>query len=59
MRRLWWVLLLVPALVRAQEDGQKWTFDVDFLQRGEFRDGGLALHNVEEGGTNRAAVLLG
>ena len=59
MRRLWWLLLLVPALVRAQEDGHKWTFDVDFLQRGEFRDGGLSTHDVEEGGTNRAAFLLG
>ena len=59
MRRLvWLLLLLVPALARAQE--RRVTVDVDFLTRGELRYGGLdADADGDEDPYNRAAFLLG
>lgn len=61
MRRLVWILLLlVPALARAQE--RRVTVDVDFLTRGELRYGGLdadADGDEDEDPYNRAAFLLG
>ena len=57
-------LLLLPALLRAQEEKRALTVDADFMTRGELRYGGLLPGEQQEGAEvsgerNRAAFILG
>ena len=58
MRRLWFLLLMFPSLLHAQEDGHVLTVDADFVTRGEIRNGGLVRWSLDDE-KNRAAFILG